>query len=312
MGSPSRFPLSAKLLRVAARVRDGGARAVVLTLVLSVVTASTASTSSGQSSGSFPVPADGTSRPRPARDATASPVPRRPSPPPRPAADLRARPRALRQESPRSSATPNRKQPERPPAARRAPPRPQGRAASVSHPFGSEARRDRAVDMLPRFDSAQGAGYGWRPPMLPYLDGQPVPRGYHVETRGGGLLMAAGGILWGSSYLGGLYAASNAGFENGTSWLVAPLVGPWVAIAQREIPCDSQNINVDCVDEAESEIVSYALLTGAGIFQMLGASLFLTGVSQRQDWLVRDDLTNVALVPLRFPQGAGLGAVGVF
>lgn len=154
---------------------------------------------------------------------------------------------------------------------------------------------------------------GWRPPLLPYVKGDSVPEGYRVESRGGGLMMAAGGILWGTAYVGGLYAASNTSFENGTSWLVLPIIGPWVTIGKRNIPCDSNNINVDCVDQAEDEIVAYALLTGAGITQLVGASLFLVGVSQRSDWLVREDVGSVAVLPMRVgSSGVGFGAFGWF
>ncbi len=126
-------------------------------------------------------------------------------------------------------------------------------------------------------------------------------------------MMTMGGLLWGTVYLGGLYAASNAGFENGTSWLVLPILGPWFTIGKRNIPCDSNNINVDCVDDAEAEIVAYALLTGAGITQIVGTSLFFIGVSQRADWLVRQDLGSVAVLPMQFgPSGIGLGAFGQF
>ena len=149
--------------------------------------------------------------------------------------------------------------------------------------------------------------------MLPHVEGYPVPRGYHVETSGGELLMGLGGTMWGITYLGGLYGASTADFSNGTTWLLLPIVGPWAAISERKISCDSGNLNVQCVDDAESEIVAYAFLTGAGMIQVLGATLFFVGVGNRRDQLVRDDLSSVALVPLRLDNGGmGLAAWGVF
>jgi hypothetical protein len=153
---------------------------------------------------------------------------------------------------------------------------------------------------------------GGLPPVIPYREGQPVPPGYRLESSGGGGLIAAGLVMGGTVYGAGLVVAANAGFKNGTGWLVLPIIGPWVAIGARKIPCTSQTVNLACIDAAGDELRAVAYLTADGLFQAIGLTLLLAGGSARQQQLVRNDIASVKLVPRYGRNDFGLDAVGTF
>jgi hypothetical protein len=148
--------------------------------------------------------------------------------------------------------------------------------------------------------------------VIPYRDGQPVPPGYRLESTGGGGLIAAGLVMGGTVYGAGLVIAANAGFKNGTGWLVLPIIGPWAAIGARKIPCTSQTVNLDCIDAAGDELRAVAYLTADGLFQAIGLTLLLAGGSARQHQLVRNDIAGVKLFPHYGRNDFGVHAVGTF
>jgi hypothetical protein len=153
---------------------------------------------------------------------------------------------------------------------------------------------------------------GGLPPVIPYRDGQPIPPGYRLESSGGGGLIAAGLVMGGAVYGAGLIIAANAGFNNGTGWLVLPIIGPWAAIGARKIPCTSQTVNLKCIDAAGDELRAVAYLTADGLFQAIGLTLLLAGGSARQHQLVRNDIAGVRFFPHYAKNALGLDAVGTF
>lgn len=194
-----------------------------------------------------------------------------------------------------------------PAPARARPARDAASPAAVTAAAPAPPREERATT------AAEQAPPAWRPLALPYRDGDPIPTGYRVESRGGGLLIATGLITWGATYGAGVVAAADDGFGNGTGWLMVPVVGPWVALTHRSIPCDSSSLDVDCVDEAEGELRAFAYLTGAGLFQALGAALFVAGVGVRHQELVRNDVAGWQLDPSATVDGSwGLTATRAF
>ena len=161
------------------------------------------------------------------------------------------------------------------------------------------------------------------PPVLPYRDGQPVPPGYRLEGTGGGGLIAAGLLIGGAVYAGGLIAAANSGFSNGTGWLALPIAGPWIAIGSRKIiGCDTVTEEQavegfepisECKDAARDYASGVGFLTGAGIFQAVGLTLVALGISNRDYQLVRYDVAGFELTPKQLgAQGAGLDVTKVF
>lgn len=180
-------------------------------------------------------------------------------------------------------------------------------------PAASPQVRPRATAPTTRPSTVPWPYSGGLPPVIPYRDGQPVPPGYRLESSGGSGLIAAGLIMGGVVYGASLVYAANAGFENGTGWLVVPVVGPWAAIGSRKIPCTSKTVELKCIDAAGKELRAVAYLTADGLFQAMGLTLLLAGTSAREQQLVRQDVAKVQFHPRSYGKdGFGLDAVGRF
>ena len=154
----------------------------------------------------------------------------------------------------------------------------------------------------------QPHAYILAPPVLPYREGVEPPQGYVLSAQRNGGLMTGGGLTWGAAYAGGLVYALSKGFDNGTGWLAAPIVGPWGAIGGRDFRCQSsQSVTqkeIDsCVDGALDEVTSITLLAMLGLVQAVGATLFFVGVGDKHQEWVRTDLAGVQLK-------ADVGSVG--
>ncbi|MBN2193436.1 MAG: hypothetical protein JW751_11525 [Polyangiaceae bacterium] len=153
----------------------------------------------------------------------------------------------------------------------------------------------------------------------PYRPGEPVPPGYHVETRGIRGLAIAGAITFGVSYLGSVVWAPTARYLN---WLGVPVVGPFVS-ASRVTDCedafvyDDSGYAIDRIDDDEcvaNPDSMATLLRFDGIVQGAGIAMFAVGTFARRHRLVRN-LPPVALriVPYRLGRrGYALGVTGRF
>lgn len=163
----------------------------------------------------------------------------------------------------------------------------------------------------PQYPSSQGypaSGYGYQqpraqtyvlaPPVLPYREGVETPAGYVLTTHRNRGLMIGGGLTWAGAYAAGLIFAVSNGFDNGTGWLAAPVVGPWGAISGRNFKCESsQNATQKevnkCVDGAMGEVTSITFLAMMGLLQAVGATLFFVGAGDKTHEWVRADLADV-------------------
>ena len=146
------------------------------------------------------------------------------------------------------------------------------------------------------------------PPLLPYYEGAEPPEGYVLQSHRNHGLMIGGGLTWAAAYGTGLFYAMGHDFDNGTSWLAAPLIGPWGAIANRDFRCkSSQNVTqkeIDkCVDGALGEVTNITFLAMMGMVQAVGVTLFFVGVGDTTEQWLRADLANVEV-------GADTGPVG--
>lgn len=155
------------------------------------------------------------------------------------------------------------------------------------------------------------------PPVLPYADGVPPPTGYHLVENANTGLRTAGLVIWLGGYLAGLGYALAQGFDDGTSWLVAPVVGPWGALGARNFECavidssvtaDGTSDPQGCLDEAFDQVIAVVFLAVDGLAQAAGGVMFWAGAASTERKWVRNDLT-LSFGPRRFPSGAmGLGA----
>jgi hypothetical protein len=139
--------------------------------------------------------------------------------------------------------------------------------------------------------------------------------------------MIGGAVTFSVAYAAGVTLAMMDGFENGTSWFLAPIIGPWAAIAARDNPCKTftiegrQVVDVACIDDALQESFTIVLFTLDGLLQATGGSLFIIGLASTQRQLVRSDVATHAgprrhalvpswtVAPVRFGS-KGFGLVG--
>lgn len=139
------------------------------------------------------------------------------------------------------------------------------------------------------------------PPILPYRKGMPVPDGYEVVHRANSGLITGGVVGLGLSYGVALIVGASEGFENGTAWLAAPLIGPWGAIGARKYECKSATQTVaeakKCVRAAVGEVQLITVIAVDGLAQLATVVIMFAGALSSHHELVRQDLVNVAVIP---------------
>lgn len=161
------------------------------------------------------------------------------------------------------------------------------------------------------------AGYEL-PPVLPYREGQPVPRGYHLEERVSRGAAITGFVLTGVPYMFGAVAAFSSNFVNKSGYLLVPWAGPWLTLALRDSTCDdidsgnndanqTASDSVGCVGDT---FVGFALVMD-GIIQAAGGTVLLVAYLAPRQKLVRNE-PAVGFAPVRVGSGYGLGAYGTF
>jgi hypothetical protein len=153
-----------------------------------------------------------------------------------------------------------------------------------------------------------------RPPVLPYRDGLPVPPGYEVVKRPATGLLAGGLVGLGVAYAGGVAFAAASGFDNGTGWLAAPIVGPWGAIAVRKYErCRTSTVAQAqaCVRNAVKEVRIITFLAVDGVGQLAGGLVTLAGLLSTREELIRSDLVEKVQVSVQAPVQGSPWAVSV-
>jgi len=160
-------------------------------------------------------------------------------------------------------------------------------------------------------------GYGapqQRPPKeLHYEEGQPIPAGYYLDEGPITGLVIAGPIVFGVPYLLGLTIASSTGYPNQSTWLVAPVIGPWVTLGSRDNDCPPPDeygwTDPNC--ENENNLVNSWLVLD-GIMQAGGAAMFIAGLAVTRKRLLRQDVAAIQVAPAPVGSGYGLSAFGRF
>lgn len=157
-----------------------------------------------------------------------------------------------------------------PPAGQRTP----MHAASMENAFASDA---------------VARSFATLPYRLPYREGDPVPQGYRVDESAERSLATVGGVLLGAGYLIGVAVAASD--DAGNQWMYAPVVGPFAAIATRDVVCgdmtmDPQGARDACVDRVSGEARFLSLSLASGLLQLSGATLFVIGMNQSEQTLV--------------------------
>jgi hypothetical protein len=174
---------------------------------------------------------------------------------------------------------------------------------------------------------AQQPGYApaWRsqPIEMRYVEGRPIPPGYHLETRVRRGLVVSGPIIFGVPYLLSMSVAASSKYEP-DRWLYAPVFGPFVNLATREDDCNpntTSGTSTTVICNGESGTRFFLMLDG--LMQTAGATLLVLGLALPQHVLVRDDAPFTgsnnkshftwAVSPYSVGKaGAGLGVIGTF
>jgi hypothetical protein len=135
-----------------------------------------------------------------------------------------------------------------------------------------------------------------------YEEGDPIPPGYHAESKVRKGLVIGGAITFGALWLLSVLVAAaindtNKATGGGTdaSFLYVPVAGPFLQMTKTDSGTGNVTLAID------------------GIAQAAGATMFIVGLTSPKTILVRNDLAEVRLSPIRMGQnGGGLGLVGTF
>jgi hypothetical protein len=136
-----------------------------------------------------------------------------------------------------------------------------------------------------------------------YDDGEPVPPGYHPETRTRTGLVVGGAVTFGTLYFFSLLVAAAVSDANrathssgdDANFLYIPVAGPFLQMTKTESSTGNLFLGID------------------GIAQGAGAAMLIVGITSPKTVLVRNDLGEVRVTPMRLGQdGNGLGLVGRF
>jgi len=134
-----------------------------------------------------------------------------------------------------------------------------------------------------------------------WQEGQPVPYGYHPETRARKGLVITGAVLFGVLYLlSTLVASANDSSYDGNHYsaLWIPVAGPF--------------IQAGATNNASGDREMFVL---DGLAQAAGVTMLVLGLAFPRTILVRNDLLSVSFVPAPMKvghDGGGLGLVGRF
>jgi hypothetical protein len=146
-----------------------------------------------------------------------------------------------------------------------------------------------------------------------YQDGETVPPGYHAETRVRSGLVVGGAVTFGCLYMLSVLTAaivsdahrstvaySSSGSSTRTSsdnadFLYVPVAGPFLQMTKTISSTGNVMLAID------------------GIAQAAGATMLIVGLTSPKTVLVRNDLGEVRLTPMKVGErGSGLGLVGTF
>ncbi len=166
----------------------------------------------------------------------------------------------------------------------------------------------------------------WRfvpaPTELRYVEGRPIPGGYHLETRPRKGLVVAGPIVFGVPYFLSLSVAASSRYDP-DRWLYAPVVGPFIDLAGRKEDCTTspqgtQITYYNCSDDSTTRF----FLMFDGLMQVSGMTMLILGLALPQQVLVRDDAPFVgsknksfawSVAPQTFGRsGYGVGMAAIF
>lgn len=138
-----------------------------------------------------------------------------------------------------------------------------------------------------------------------YEEGDQIPPGYHAESRVRTGLVVGGAVTFGVLYLlsvlvGAAISDTNKTLGNNSSrdngdFLYVPVAGPFLQMTKTDSSSGNVTLAID------------------GLAQAAGATMLIVGITSPKTVLVRNDLAEVHVMPMRMgTNGGGLGLVGTF
>lgn len=150
---------------------------------------------------------------------------------------------------------------------------------------------------------------------LPAYEGFPPPPGYEPVSHPNRVMIWGGGATFVVAYGAAIAFGAGNGFEEGMGLTALPLLGPWLAIGERDFTCQiraSTSSAEECQQQTVTEAANVAILAGLGIGQLVGATLFAVGFLDRQHYWVRSDLLSLDFDAVATPTETRLMIRGIF
>jgi hypothetical protein len=133
-------------------------------------------------------------------------------------------------------------------------------------------------------------------------EGDPIPPGYHPDTRARTGLIAGGATMFGVPYLISILVAAGGADGNCCAAMWIPVVGPFIEMGSLH-------------SDSSSDAVGGIFLAIDGALQAVGVAMFVYGVAVPKTVLVRNDLgifKNVTASPIIAKNMTGIGITGQF
>lgn len=132
---------------------------------------------------------------------------------------------------------------------------------------------------------------------MPYTEGDPVPTGYHVESRVRRGPIIAGTIMAGTTYFVNLLVADveERDGDDRSTWLYVPGVGTWAYV---DDACDDER-------DGCSFVIMHSLT------HSIGLAMIIYGIAAPKQLLVRDTAA-LRITPYLARSTSGIAATGSF
>jgi hypothetical protein len=141
-----------------------------------------------------------------------------------------------------------------------------------------------------------------RPPRYRYVEGTPLPEGYHLESRVNRGLVFGGAAMVGIPYLIGAFGTLSVLGEGNTGYLAIPVIGPWLTLANRSTNCGEIGEPSPGGFECFSDEAGNGLLIASGVMQALGTAMIVFGVLNTREYAVAD-YAGLHITPVATPRG---------
>ena len=149
-----------------------------------------------------------------------------------------------------------------------------------------------------------------RPKYLNYDSAKPIPSGYKLQTYIPRGYIIGGSITFGVAYgLGLISALSSQDKDFQAHWLLLPVLGPFIGMATQHDTCTRGTVPPVCQRDPDT-LVTLAIFGG---MQIVGAGLFMYGVTHPRQRLLRTDHPSFVVAPGPVGLGGyGFAAKGIF